>query len=565
MGIAMISRINSRCLAIPAACVLLAAAVPGLAQEAGSVTFATGDVTAARQPPVALAKGDTVLVSDVVVTGTASRAQLLMIDGAKIAIRPSSRVVLAEYSYADSATTAGAVVTSADDSSVLELVKGGLRTITGAIGDQNPEDYEVRTAVGVLGIRGTDFAVLLCSGDCGFAPGVAAGTPVPDGLYIMVTDGIVGFGNEVAEIVINAGEFVYIPFDTREPERLDAPPPVFIDDSDLEFVDDTGVAGQAGADGDTPAGFDAALGTRRSPDPDSSAPPPEDADADEARRETPAQSIRGIDADGQQIDLTPGGAPDPQNRSITWSGGPLGAADTQFSATLVNLPDQYRLDAGNNLTGFVNDYPAVRAGSGNATFDIGTAANVETGFDSATVLRWGRWSGGTASIILTDGTDVSQDLGAQSLHWVSSPQYTAAPVLPMGGVANYSLVGGTAPTDNAGNAGILGSASFQADFLNMAVTSTLDIQINGSTWQAAGNGGIGANADPVVPAHLFNGSYGAIVIDGQTGGFGTFSGFFSEPGPSSDPAFPGGVGLTYSLQDAQGATTVSGAAAFGNP
>ncbi|MDX1498606.1 MAG: FecR family protein [Woeseiaceae bacterium] len=563
----MSSRTHSRYAAFAAACALLAAAGPGLAQEAGSVTFATGDVTAARQPPVALAKGDTVLVSDVVVTGTASRAQLLMIDGAKIAIRPSSRVVVAEYSYAEAAATPGAVVTSADDSSVLELVKGGLRTITGAIGDQNPEDYEVRTAVGVLGIRGTDFAVLLCSGDCAFAPGVAAGTPVPDGLYVMVTDGIVVFGNEVAEIVINAGEFVYIPFDTREPERLDAPPPVFIDDSDLQFVDDTGVAGQAGTDDDTPAGFDAALGTRRSPDPDSSAQPPEDpaTEGDESRRDAPAQSIRGIDADGQQIDLTPGGAPDPQNRSITWSGGPLDQAATQFSATLVNLPDQYRLDAGNNLTGFFNEYPAVRVGGGNADFAVGTAANVETGFDSATVLRWGRWSGGVASIILTDGTDVSQDLGAQSLHWVSSPQYAQAPVLPVAGVANYSLVGGTAPTDNAGNTGILGSATFQADFLNMAVTSTLDIQINGSSWQAAGNGGIGTNADPVVPAHLFNGSYGAVVIDGQTGGFGTFSGFFSEPGPSSDPAFPGGVGLTYSLQDAQGATTVSGAAAFGNP
>ena len=46
---------------------------------------------------------------------------------------------------------------------------------------------------------------------------------------------------------------------------------------------------------------------------------------------------------------------------------------------------------------------------------------------------------------------------------------------------------------------------------------------------------------------------------------GVFSGFFSEPGNTSDPNIPGGVGLTYSIQDAQGTTTVSGAAAFGNP
>jgi len=68
----------------------------------------------------------------------------------------------------------------------------------------------------------------------------------------------------------------------------------------------------------------------------------------------------------------------------------------------------------------------------------------------------------------------------------------------------------------------------------------------------------------LLPAHLFSGFYN-VDVDGIGGGSGTFTGFFSEPGPTSDPAVPGGVGLGYSLQDAQGATTVSGTAAFGNP
>jgi len=64
--------------------------------------------------------------------------------------------------------------------------------------------------------------------------------------------------------------------------------------------------------------------------------------------------------------------------------------------------------------------------------------------------------------------------------------------------------------------------------------------------------------------------YGVVTITDSMGGTstgrGVFSGFFSEPGPTSDPSFPGGVGMTYSLQD-QGGTnvSVSGAAAFGNP
>ncbi len=135
--------------------------------------------------------------------------------------------------------------------------------------------------------------------------------------------------------------------------------------------------------------------------------------------------------------------------------------------------------------------------------------------------------------------------------------------MPVSGSASYSLIGSTAPTDNLGNSGVLGAATFDADFTNMLIDSSLTIAINGSTWTASGQGNIGAAAQ--LPAHLFQGIYGAVAVDGIGGGTGSFSGFFSQPGPTSDPAFPGGAGLTYSLQDQAGTTTVSGAAAFGNP
>jgi hypothetical protein len=170
MGAKMIKHKFSR---LMIAALALSDANPLLAADAGTVTFASGSVSAERQPAEPLAKGDMVLVEDFVITGEASRAQLQMIDDAKIAIRAGSRVRIEEYVYASEESASGsAVVTSDDNSSVLSLVKGGFRTITGAIGKEDPSDYEVRTAVGVLGIRGTDFAVLLCGGDCDTAPGV---------------------------------------------------------------------------------------------------------------------------------------------------------------------------------------------------------------------------------------------------------------------------------------------------------------------------------------------------------------------------------------------------------
>jgi hypothetical protein len=530
-------------------------AVPALAADAGSVTFATGAVTAERAPAATLTKGDTVLTEDNVITGEGARAQLLMIDGAKIALRPNSRVVINDYVYAAAAPAAATITTSADDSSVISLVKGGFRTITGAISKEDPSNYEVRTAVGTLGVRGTNFAVLLCGGDCDSDSEEAGGAPIPDGLYLSVAEGAIVFSNEIATIELTAGEFAFIPLDTRQPARLESTPAVFIDDRDLRFEADAAVA---------PTGFDENLGTRRAPDPGApgsgTADPAGTNQDDGSGRDVPAQSIQGIDSDGSTIDLTPGGTPDPQSRTIGYSTGPLGPVTVAQSTVLDNSPGQAQLDDNNDVTGFVNNYQ-LRTNPDVATFDIGTSSNVESGFDSMTVLRWGRWSGGTANITLSDGTDVSQDLGTQSIHWISSPEWATPPVMPITGVADYTLVGATSPTDNLGNTGTLGAATFSADFTNMRVDSSLVIDINGAIWAANGQGIIGGQA--LLPAHLFQGNY-AVTIGASGSGTGIFSGFFSQPGATSDPSFPGGAGLSYSLREPGGAT-VSGAAAFGNP
>lgn len=523
------------------------------ADDAGTVLFAKGSVTADRQPLATLVKGDTVLSDDTVVTGDASRAQFLMIDGAKIALRPNSELRFDTYSYTE---PAAAEVSSSDDKSVMSLVKGGFRTITGAIGKEDRTDYEVRTAVGVLGIRGTDYTAVFCNADCTWAPGVAAGLAIEDGLYLLVNEGAIAVTNAEGSLVVNAGEYAFIPLRTQIPERLNTPPAVLIDDDELRFDDDGNPATAPTDDAGRTDGFDLKLGTRREPPdsaPDSSRPGSSDSG------EAPALQVIGIDADGTPVDITPGSAPDPTRpQQISFSTGPLNRTSQTWSATQQNDPGQYQLDTGDNLTGFQNAYPQ---SPGAATFDIGTSNNLDTGFDDVTLMRWGRWSGGVADITLADGSDASIDLAAQSIHWIAGPE-GAAPTMPVTGTATYTLVGNTNPTDNLGNVGTLGSATFLADFTNFSVDSTLDITINGSNWIATGTGNIGSAAQ--LPAHLFNGNY-SVVVDGIGGGAGIFSGFFSTPGTTSDPTFPGGAGLTYALQDAPGTTIVSGAAGFGNP
>jgi hypothetical protein len=339
-------------LAMTAVCCVLAN--DALAADAGSVIFARGTVTAERQPPVPLAKGDMIQDNDTVATGDASRAQIQLTDGAKIAIRPNSRLRIDEYVFVGQETgdPDNPVVSTSGDRSVATLIKGGFRTITGAIGKENEEDYEVRTPVGVLGIRGTDYSAVFCNGDCNFVPGVNPNAPIEDGLYLGVTEGAIFFRNENADIDIQAGEYAFIPLADRVPVPLDAPPPVLIDDNDLRFDADGNLVGQeprAGEQDDgSLTGFDSKLGTRREPDP--TTPPADGAATDPAM---PAQPINAIDADGSTIDITPGDSPPPTGtRTISYSTGPLGRADTIFSGTLENEPSLYRLNAGNELTGF---------------------------------------------------------------------------------------------------------------------------------------------------------------------------------------------------------------------
>jgi len=545
--------------ALLAILVSLAGTPTSFAAEAGSVLFARGSVTAERQPPVDLAKGDAVLEQDAIVTGAASRAQLLMLDGAKIAIRPESRLVIEEYAYED---PAAATVTTRDDKSVMNLVKGGFRTITGAIGDDDASDYEVRTAVGVLGIRGTDYSAVFCRGDCTWAPGVVPGAAIDDGLYLGVVEGRIVFRTATETIVVGAGEYAFIPLATARPEMLDTPPPVLLDDNDLRF--DSGQAGARPGDREPVAErallFDADLATRRGA-PASSAPQASDGeerDEQSGTTETPAQPQIAIDPDGNPIDITPGGTPERGNRTIGYASGPLGGTIAPvFSNSTENDPMQYQLDGNFNLEGF-DSVESGRTGVRTVSFDIGTSSNVDTGFDSITVLRWGRWSGGSATI--ASGAAMEQvELGGQSIHWIQGPD-ASPPVMPITGTASYTLIGATSPTDTLGNTGVLGDASFSADFTQMLVDSSLSININGSTWNATGQGNIGEAA--ALPAHLFSGFY-LVDVDGISGG-GTFTGFFSAPGPSADPSLPGGVGLSYTLQDPQQATTVSGTAAFGS-
>src|ERR1700687_1041297 len=90
--------------------------------------------------------GDTILEGETIVTGKDGELHARTDDYGYIALRPNTKMKVETYrARADK-----------DDSSVISLAFGALRSITGWIGKAQPSRYSVRTTTATIGIRGTD-------------------------------------------------------------------------------------------------------------------------------------------------------------------------------------------------------------------------------------------------------------------------------------------------------------------------------------------------------------------------------------------------------------------------
>ena len=124
--------------------------------SAGMVVASRGDVIAASKGGSReLKQGDYVYIDDEIMTADRSFAVIQFVDGAKVTVRPDSLMIVETYAYNG----------TDDDAATLNLVSGGLRVITGAMAKTNPENYKVRTPVALMGVRGTEFSIMLCGDD----------------------------------------------------------------------------------------------------------------------------------------------------------------------------------------------------------------------------------------------------------------------------------------------------------------------------------------------------------------------------------------------------------------
>ena len=100
-----------------------------------------------------LAFGQRVETGATIKTGANGRVVLRFDDGQMLSISEGSLFVISDYKFNAHKPT--------ESSFVASLLKGGIRAVTGAIGEANKDNVTIKTQVATIGIRGTDFQLFM--------------------------------------------------------------------------------------------------------------------------------------------------------------------------------------------------------------------------------------------------------------------------------------------------------------------------------------------------------------------------------------------------------------------
>jgi hypothetical protein len=393
---------------------------------AGRVQFAFGEVAVENaQGSTPLKKGAELEAGDTVVTER-GRVQIKFTDGSFVSLQPQSTFKIDEYQF-----QAG---DDGSERSFFSLFRGGLRTITGAIGRRNRDSYRVTTPVATIGIRGTEYLIKLDG----------------SGAIVTVGDGAIAVINDAGEVILLNGQTgvivdksTLVQLVDEKPVLPPAPPKDNRDDpgtDDPQQDDDDFVAGLLGDDGD---GGD--FGTPIDDDEEPVEPAPPE----------------------PKLESGPGYAVAFAYYSDNWEG-PRNSYRTDADATFVDGQlTGWQLDGGEGFSA-IRDLELVEAGSDQ-------------------YIGWGRWSNPDSTMreFDIDGNVDDFDEENQSLHYVAGRPTELALAAVGRSEARYEVLSFTSPTDADGNVGTFQNGTFLVDFLDQDVSGSAEFNMSGDDYDLA--------------------------------------------------------------------------------
>ena len=128
------------------------------AEPAGFVLMASGKVFALQSDQALrpLKRKSPFYPGESLKTEANSRAQMRFRDGSLISMRPETEIRIDEFRYQEDE--------KGEDKNIFTLINGGFRTITGKIGKKDPRNYQMKSAVASIGVRGTTYEVVMDGG-----------------------------------------------------------------------------------------------------------------------------------------------------------------------------------------------------------------------------------------------------------------------------------------------------------------------------------------------------------------------------------------------------------------
>jgi len=201
-------------LALASLCPLVLAA-----QVAGTVVNLSGPLLAKKENGTVkvLALKSEVEQGDTLMSEKNTYAQIRFVDNSEITLKPNTTFKVEAFAYEAGKPEA--------DSASFNLLKGGLRSVTGLLGKRNREKFQLRTPSATIGIRGTTFGVQWVEG---------GDRQMPPGLYVRVIDGLINVSNGGGAQMFKAGQFGFVGSSAiapvvvpENPGMLFTPPPSF--------------------------------------------------------------------------------------------------------------------------------------------------------------------------------------------------------------------------------------------------------------------------------------------------------------------------------------------------
>ena len=192
----MVKQFKSYSILLLTACMLSFATIASAEEDPiGVVISVTGEVNAkgSEAGKRALARGTDFFVNDVISTGSGATVSLRFLDGSVIELMGLTEYKVNQYQYAEASPD--------DDAFSSELIKGGLRAISGKMGERNPDGVKINAQMTTLTIRGTEWTQV--AGGCDVMQMIAQQLKACNNVLFQIEGGEISVKNDITGEIVN--------------------------------------------------------------------------------------------------------------------------------------------------------------------------------------------------------------------------------------------------------------------------------------------------------------------------------------------------------------------------